>query len=333
MTWHQTAAHTTTDRSASGSRSDPKTWRSSSSQWIQSGINHQSGWSISQSKAEDEISWPDQALRVCLHVKRWLFTYDSFMSRREESTSAAEKKESSEVMVVASSSRRLRTLSTWGKIRVPSLSVENSKKNVIVGGSKYHKLWNKWPTADKDLHSGPFYFFSFSFLSYLWKPNTTRTEVCQHTFRWNAAAKIFLQVVRSVQQRLQLLSKHFVVGFTLNTKWEEKHEALRTLTWCKNSITLICSLFFTTKYILYRDIKHHIEQPQKHHKCKSSETSLPQEDLHKLPPQEQGCCCWTLRGSDGEYSAPVPTSAALPQTAPSLVRNQQRGSNQELVCV
>lgn len=255
------------------------------------------------------------------------------MSRREESTSAAEKKESSEVMVVASSSRRLRTLSTWGKIRVPSLSVENSKKNVIVGvkiSQVMKQMTNRWQRPPL----GTFLFFSFSFLSYFWKPNTTRTEVCQHTFRWNAAAKIFLQVVRSVQQRLQLLCKHFVVGFTLNTKWEEKHEALRTLTWCKNSITFVCVVFLsTTKYTLYRDIMHHIEQPQKHHKCKSSETSLPQEDLHKLPPQEQGCCCWTLRGSDGEYSAPVPTSAALPQTAPSLVKNQQHASNQELVCV
>lgn len=36
------------------------------------------------------------------------------------------------MIVVASSSRCLRTLSTLGKIRVPSLSVKNSKKNVIV---------------------------------------------------------------------------------------------------------------------------------------------------------------------------------------------------------
>lgn len=59
--------------------------------------------------------------------------HEPFRGRGEERTSAAEKKESSEVIVVASSSRRLRTLSTWGKIRVPSLSVRNSTKNVIVG--------------------------------------------------------------------------------------------------------------------------------------------------------------------------------------------------------
>lgn len=79
---------------------------------------------------------------------------EPFRSRGEESTSAAEKKESSEVIVVASSSRRLRTLSTWGKIRVPSLSVKNSRNNVIVGVEisqvmkQMTNCWQKTSTQD-----------------------------------------------------------------------------------------------------------------------------------------------------------------------------------------
>lgn len=155
--------------------------------------------------------------RVCLHVK-----WKSFRSRREKSTSAAEKKESSEVTVVASSSRRLRTLSTWGKIRVPSLSVGKKQEKCGVVGVKISQAMKQMTNCWQRPPLGILLFFFFSFLSHLRKPNTTRTEVCQHTFRWNAAAKIFLQVVRSVQQRLKLLSKHFVAGFTLNTKWEQK---------------------------------------------------------------------------------------------------------------
>lgn len=82
-----------------------------------------------------------EAVRVCVNVGErypsqcWLLKIHLVVKKKkkDEGTSAAEKKESSEVIVVASSSRRLRTLSTWGKIRVPSLSVKSSKKSVIVG--------------------------------------------------------------------------------------------------------------------------------------------------------------------------------------------------------
>lgn len=53
-----------------------------------------------------------------------LYFYQFLKSRGEEPTSAAEKKESPEEIVVSSSSCSLWKLSTWGKVRVPSLSAK-----------------------------------------------------------------------------------------------------------------------------------------------------------------------------------------------------------------
>lgn len=58
-------------------------------------------------------------MREC-HIVSW----------QKELTSAAEKKDSSEVTVVASSSRSLWKLSTWGKIRVPSLSAKRTTQTL-----------------------------------------------------------------------------------------------------------------------------------------------------------------------------------------------------------
>lgn len=67
----------------------------------------------------------------------------------------------------------------------------------------------------------------------------TLTKVCQHTFCWNAAAKIFLQVVRSVQQCLELLCKHFVAGFGLNLRQEKMHESPNSFNFYTKLVALI----------------------------------------------------------------------------------------------
>lgn len=46
------------------------------------------------------------------------------------------------------------------------------------------------------------------------------TKVGQHALRWDAAAKILLQVVRPVQECLQLLGKQFITVFVLEARWK-----------------------------------------------------------------------------------------------------------------